>query len=354
MHQYPAHSIQTLYNPRLQPSSKNPIKVETSGHSEALEHSLRSNDPKLPKLATNGSTVAGLVGRQESLPSDVNVNLNVSLRASQKGSCQSDKDKLKKEKHNLIERKRRDRINEYSHLLGYTCPTTEVYDKWTKGSRLENAYDHVRELQGALKEQWMSSHRLLNLVEEILPALVSNGEPALPESRMNPTELNKRVNEERSVFEKNRLFINNIDNHKDRYKDQADKILANFKRKSHSQSQSSNGSMLHSNSVSSMNGLESIESSPSFVAAGMSNAHALDYLTNATAVQRNNSLPASHRVTFGQTNGNRAGQYGSNVTYLRLRLCRGEQNSTLVGTDYYENLICPSPSPQASGTIMND
>lgn len=80
-------------------------------------------------------------------------------------------DRVKKDNHNRIERRRRYNINDRIKELGTLIPRSSDPDmRWNKGSILKAAVDHMRELQSkiALAQQMEKSHQEMKVVSKRL------------------------------------------------------------------------------------------------------------------------------------------------------------------------------------------
>ena len=75
------------------------------------------------------------------------------------------KDEQKKQKHNNIEKRRRDKVNTHQMYLGYIIPQKEPEEKWTKFSRLSTATRHIEFLHSLyFMRPWNIIENLINLI----------------------------------------------------------------------------------------------------------------------------------------------------------------------------------------------
>ena len=276
-----------------------PSTSVSMSQSAAIQQSVQNLvDNNVSAVGVNGSLNANQVTSVN--VNGINVNSNGQIGVGhaviqkQQSQVQSEKEKQKKEKHNAIERKRRDRINEYSNLLGLTCPTNEVYDKWTKGSKLENAYEHVIQLQRALKEQWLSSDKLIKIIDTI-------NKDSNTRLAFDSRELDRTTSNESEILDRNHQLLMTIERHKEKYGEKAENILHNFRRKASGLAAVQGSSASISSLEGNVGGVGNIESSSSIHPLMMSlpqTHQSLEQqqqaLINSTVSTNNRTHVASH------------------------------------------------------------
>lgn len=118
-------------------------------------------------LAANAGTVAGgSMGHGLNVSSsNARSSLTNGLSDAHNKSIKEQKDRIQKDRHNKVERTRRNRINDRIEYLGKLIPQKETPDKRTKGNILINTIDHVKHLQSLTKHACHVEERLIEWIK---------------------------------------------------------------------------------------------------------------------------------------------------------------------------------------------
>lgn len=144
----------------------NIVSLESSYGDESHLHQYS----KSTNIRTISPTPLGAFSLQNNLPPGVAEKTSTSCPVKREITKEEraifDKDRQKKDNHNIIERRRRYNINDRIRELGHMVPKSNDPDiRWNKGTILKAAVDYIHDLEGERKRQKQAEQQARQMAE---------------------------------------------------------------------------------------------------------------------------------------------------------------------------------------------